>query len=188
MKFLPPPIKVPWGDGVAEIVYVAGSRPVRPSDFTIGSVESRAAAREELRRRISHDFSDATVMISTGLPRFTDGPPVATPPDFIEYRVASDGSIVEVIHRYWQGDRESGLTICHRSDVARRESLQRQGGKLRRKPFGLQKAPSRDARTDPVSAGQRCRRLNHGNFSLIPLNREPRPGVAQAVDVTAWKA
>ena len=99
---------------------------MRPSDFTIGSVESRAAAWEELRRRISHDFSEATVVISTGLPtpRFTDGPPVATPPDFIGSRIASDGSIVEGIHRYWQGKRKAHNHL-HRSDMARRESIQR---------------------------------------------------------------
>jgi hypothetical protein len=73
---------------------------MNPGIFPIGSPASRAAAREELQRRISHDFSDATVVIWTGLPtpKVTDEPLVAVPPDFIAYRVAQDDSIIRATH------------------------------------------------------------------------------------------
>jgi hypothetical protein len=43
--------------------------------------------------------------------RVNDGPPVAEPPNFIEYRVASDGSIVCCTYRFWEDGRKSRVTV-----------------------------------------------------------------------------
>jgi len=60
----------------------------RPADFPLGSVESRAAARAMMMK--PGDIT--TVVIWTGLPSLSSGPPIVTPP----YYVAPDDSIVQV--------------------------------------------------------------------------------------------
>lgn len=82
----------------------------RPGDFPPGSMLSRAMARREYDRRQRLLEESAAVVIMTGFP-FPDGQPVISPPDSIAYFRAQDGSIVEVIRRFWDSDRESGLTI-----------------------------------------------------------------------------
>ena len=84
---------------------------MNPESFPLGSPASRAAAREELERRLRNEFAEATIVVLTGLPSPVDGPPVTSEPDFVEYRVAPDGSIVEATHRFWEGEGRTGLSI-----------------------------------------------------------------------------
>jgi hypothetical protein len=68
----------------------------KPSDYELGSIESRAGARAILH--LSQTIT--TVVISTGLPQmFRQEKIIITPPDTIAYHLASDGSLVEVIYR-----------------------------------------------------------------------------------------
>ena len=54
---------------------------------------------------------DACVVISTGLFSSFSGPPVITPPDWVEYYKAADGSIVEAVGRFWEAEGRSGLSV-----------------------------------------------------------------------------
>jgi hypothetical protein len=82
-----------------------------PADFPLGSTESRAAARAEFERRQHIEIADQSVGTFTGLPSPRLRPPVVTTPDSVAYYQVKDGSIVEVIHRYWENEGRRGLTV-----------------------------------------------------------------------------
>jgi hypothetical protein len=84
-----------------------GYRTVKPEDFPIGSLRSRAAAQAEAKRRQRLEDETATVVIWTGMPRPAREfrPPVLNMRGFGYHRMP-DGSIVEVIRT--QGSNGNG--------------------------------------------------------------------------------
>jgi hypothetical protein len=83
---------------------------MNPFDFPVGSVRSRAAARKLLRSRVQQQWSNASEVIMTGL-AVAKGRLSVEAPDSVAYRLAGDGSVVELVLRYWNADRVDGLTI-----------------------------------------------------------------------------
>jgi len=71
---------------------------LRPGDFPLGSLESRAAARAMMLK--PGDITHGLIM--TGLPWPDSGPSIVNPPDTVAYHVAPDNSIVEVICREYE--------------------------------------------------------------------------------------
>jgi hypothetical protein len=87
-------------------------KPQRPGDYPLGTVESRAAARAEWKRREHAVDESAVVVLVTGLPRmFGDQPLSVVPPDSLRRYKMPDSSIVEVIRRHWGGSNGGGVTI-----------------------------------------------------------------------------
>jgi hypothetical protein len=84
----------------------------RPEDFSIGTVESRAAARAECERRARIEDGNSIVVICTGLSSpFREQFPVIDPPDSLSRYEMPDGSSVEVIRRHWAEQQRTGVTI-----------------------------------------------------------------------------
>jgi hypothetical protein len=84
----------------------------RASDYPLGTLESRAAARAACERRERILDGSAVVVIMTRLPRmFGQQAPVVIPPDSLSRYKMPDGSTVDVIRRYWGEPNIRGVTI-----------------------------------------------------------------------------
>ena len=89
----------------------SGDSPLRPAAFPIGSTESRGLARAEVQRRRRLAVEKACVVIGGGLSRQPIDLLTVIPPDFVEYYLATDESIIRAVYRHWEGPKERGLTI-----------------------------------------------------------------------------
>ena len=75
---------------------------MKPGDFPVGSLASRAAARAMLNR----SNAVTCVVVTTGLPSpFMDQEPVVKPPDSVAYYLAADESVVTLIFREYEPAR-----------------------------------------------------------------------------------
>ena len=101
----------PMNDRYKQLHDSPADAPLRPAVFPIGSIKSRGLARAEVQRRRRLAVEHACVLICTGLSRQVIEPPTVIPPDFVEYFIATDESIIQAVYRHWEGPKERGTAI-----------------------------------------------------------------------------